>query len=247
MSGSHSQRPCWFLMKKTALDFMHCIFLGIICHLFMKILFAAYMFPGTGGNQSPKCCFEDLINSVQWPSHITRLPKNLGENQTLKKANEWRCILTIMPVLLWWSWRDVRDLVPNEDPPLPPNMQPPNSSQNCCAIYDTVLLLCVGVWILASCKISMAQVQVGQMFLSQYCLHCLQLGVHLTINHHASMHISAMRKQFGPVYSWWLFAFEHFNALEHVIKAQASDCGAMMTQIAVYQSEAAQDNVRLPL
>jgi len=31
------------------------------------------------------------------------------------------------------------------------------------------------------------------------------------------MHIADMIKMFGPVYSWWLFAFERFNGmLEHV-------------------------------
>jgi hypothetical protein len=68
----------WLPSTKTALDFMHNIFLGIIAHLFMQVLFAVHMFPGAGGNNSPKQRFEDLINSVRWPSHITRLPKNVS-------------------------------------------------------------------------------------------------------------------------------------------------------------------------
>lgn len=67
----------WFPSTKTALDFMHNIFLGLIAHFFMKVLFAAHMFPGTGGANSSQQRFEDLINSVRWPSHITRLPKNV--------------------------------------------------------------------------------------------------------------------------------------------------------------------------
>ncbi|KAG2361469.1 hypothetical protein BDR07DRAFT_1287195 [Suillus spraguei] len=57
----------------------------------------------------------------------------------------------------------------------------------------------------------MSQARLGQSFLSQYCLRCLDLKIHLMINHHASMHIADMIKMFGPVYSWWLFAFEHFK------------------------------------
>ncbi|KAG0702799.1 hypothetical protein DFH29DRAFT_1068931 [Suillus ampliporus] len=58
----------WFPSKKTALDFMHCVFLGIIAHLFMRVLFGGYMFSGVGGRNSPKQRFEALINSVN-PSH----------------------------------------------------------------------------------------------------------------------------------------------------------------------------------
>jgi hypothetical protein len=140
-------------------------------------------------------------------------------------------------------------------------------------------------------------------------MRCLELKIHLTINHHASMHIADMIKAFGPVYSWWLFAFERFNGmlervnhnghdggrmeltlmrhwvqthliyeytlalppdahaierqtLNEIIKNQAQQRGSMMTEIAVYRSEAAHgmfsstirhglinvsDNVRLPL
>lgn len=69
--------PDWLPVKKTALDFMHAVFLGIIMHLFMQVLFAAHMFSGLGGQDSAKQRFEDCINSICWPSHVTRLPKNV--------------------------------------------------------------------------------------------------------------------------------------------------------------------------
>jgi hypothetical protein len=67
----------WFPSTKTTLDFMHNIFLGLIAHFFTKVLFAAHMFPHAGGANSSQQHFEDLINNVRWPSHITRLPKNV--------------------------------------------------------------------------------------------------------------------------------------------------------------------------
>ncbi|KAG2092682.1 hypothetical protein BD769DRAFT_1631822 [Suillus cothurnatus] len=247
----------WLPSKKSALDFMHCIFLGIISHLFMCVLFGGYMLSGMGGVNSPKRRFEDIINAVRWPSHVTRLPKNLGENQSLKKADEWRCLLTITPVILWWSWRDANDEIPDTEPPLPPNIVAPDFSRNCCSLYKAILFLCTGA-------------RTGQSFLAHYCLECLQLHIPLTINHQASMHTADMIKKFGPVYAWWRFAFERFNGMlecvhhnghdggrieltllwnwiNRIIKVQAQDRGSMMTQIAVYQSEAAEDNVRLPL
>ncbi|KAG1718620.1 hypothetical protein EDB19DRAFT_1899167 [Suillus lakei] len=225
----------WLPSRKSALDFMHCIFLEIISHLFMCMLFGGYMLSGMGGVNSLKRHFEDIINAVRWPSHVTQLPKNLGENQSLKKADEW-C---------------------HTEPPLPPNTIAPDFSHNHCSLYKAILFLCTG-----ACT--------GQSFLAHYCLECLQLRIPLTINHQASMHTADMIKKFGPVYAWWLFTFERFNGMlervhhnghdggrieltllwnwiNHIIKVQAQDRGSMMMQIAVYQSEAAEDNVRLPL
>jgi hypothetical protein len=211
----------------------------------------------------------------------------LGENQSLKKADEWRRLLTITPVILWWAWRDANDEIPDTEPPLPPNTVAPDFSRNRRSLYQAILFLCTGVRILASRTISMAQARTGQSFLAHYCLECLQLRIPLTINHQASMHTADMIKKFGPVYAWWLFAFERFNGMlervhhnghdggrieltllrnwvqthliyeyllalpadthsferdqiNRIIKVQAQDRGSMMTQIAVYQSEAAE-------
>jgi len=69
--------PNWEPSSKMALDFMHNIFLGLIAHFFTQVLFAAHMFPGRGAQHSSKQQFETFINEFQWPSHITRLPKNV--------------------------------------------------------------------------------------------------------------------------------------------------------------------------
>ncbi|TFK47765.1 hypothetical protein OE88DRAFT_1647542 [Heliocybe sulcata] len=50
---------------------------GIISHLFTQILFKAYMFSSSGGSNSSKQCFKDLVNSVIWLSHVTCLLENL--------------------------------------------------------------------------------------------------------------------------------------------------------------------------
>ncbi|KAG1737090.1 uncharacterized protein EDB91DRAFT_1249737 [Suillus paluster] len=215
----------WLPSKKSVLDFMHCIFLGIISHLFMRILFGGHMLSGMGGNESPKHCFKDIVNAVKWPSHVTRLPKNLGENQSLKKADEWRRILKITPVILWWSWRDANDELPDSEPPLPPNTVAPDFLRNCRLLHQAILHLCMGVRILASHSISMAQAHTGQSFLAHYCLECLQLRIPLTINHQASMHTAAMIKKCGPVYGWWLFAFERFNGMLERVQHNGHDGG----------------------
>jgi hypothetical protein len=51
---------------------------GIVAFFFTHVLFAAHMFPGAGGDNSSKKRFENVVNSIRWPTHITRLPKNVS-------------------------------------------------------------------------------------------------------------------------------------------------------------------------
>ncbi|KAJ3512148.1 hypothetical protein NMY22_g15420 [Coprinellus aureogranulatus] len=206
--------PGWRPCKQAALDFMHCIFLGVVDWLYQRILFAAHMFPGDGGDNSPKQRFIAAMNSIQWPGHITRFPKNFGDNQNLKKADEWQHLLTITPVLLWLAWRTDQDTIPDTEPPVAPNE---NITTTHCrrplALYNVILLLCTAIRLLSTKTITMAQAMTGQAYFAQYCLGMLALGVLLSPNHHLAMHLVTMIKLFGLVYAWWLFPFERFNGM----------------------------------
>ncbi|EEB92189.1 hypothetical protein MPER_09337, partial [Moniliophthora perniciosa FA553] len=200
--------PGWRPGSQTALDFMHCVFLGVVAWLFTKILFAAHMFYGAGPYSGRKR-FEDAINSIKWPSHITRLPKNLGENQSLKKADEWRTLLTIAPVVLWLSWRnETNDEIPDTEPPVAPNeVIKTKHSRKRKSLYEVILMLCAGVRILSMRQISMR--------------------AELSINHHLAMHFGDMFKLYGPVYAWWLFAYERFNGMFEQVKLNGHGGGAI--------------------
>jgi len=67
--GSHLQRQLWILCTTFFLVWLHIFF--------TQVLFATHMFPGRGGQHSSKQWFETFINEFQWPSHITRLSKNV--------------------------------------------------------------------------------------------------------------------------------------------------------------------------
>ena len=152
----------------------------------------------------------------------------LGENQSLKKADEWRRLLAVIPVVLWWAWHDENDEIPLGEPPIPHNAKyNPAHSRNYRSLYSALLKLCAGVRILASRMISMAQARIGQDFLQQYCSALKLLGIHTTINHHLSMHYLKFIKLFGPVYGWWLFAFERFNGMLEKVKHNGHDGGRM--------------------
>jgi hypothetical protein len=209
----------------------------------------------------------------------------MGENQSLKKADEWCCLLTIMPVLLWYAWRDNNNMIPNSAPLVSPNeIIKTTHSRNQKQLYSAALLLCVRVCLLATHSILLAQARLGQDFIAQFCRACLALRILLVINHHLSMHFFDMIWRYGPVYAWWLFAFERFNGmlekvkhnghdsgkmevtlmrnwvqiqliyelllslpdsahekeramLECIIDTEGKQCGAMMTQIAIFRSE----------
>ncbi|KAF6762530.1 hypothetical protein DFP72DRAFT_987053 [Ephemerocybe angulata] len=251
--------PGWKPAKQTPLDFMHCVFLGIVTWLFGRILVGAHMFGGLGGDDSPKMRFEQSLNS-RWPSHITCLLKNLGHNQSVKKADEWRQLITVAPVILWMTWRDADNSIPDTEPQLAPNKKISTThTQKQCSLYEVILYLCAAVWMLSMKTISMAQAAVGQQYL-------------LSINHHLAMHFEPMIWLFGPVYAWWLFVYEHFNGMLEkvqthliyelflslpedaspyerellgcIIKAEGQ--GSMLHNITVFQSEESVNSVRLP-
>lgn len=154
--------------------------------------------------------------------------RQLGENQSLKKADEWRRLLVVTPVILWFSWKDDNGKIPDSEPPVSANENITTThSRNRKSLYDVILLLCVGVRKLSTKRISMAQANEGQSYLAFYCQRLLALGVELTINHHLSMHFASMIKLFGPVYSWWLFPFERFNGMLEKVNLNGHDGGRM--------------------
>ncbi|KAL0564444.1 hypothetical protein V5O48_017603 [Marasmius crinis-equi] len=255
----------WHPSKQTALDFMHCVFLGedlllwssrIVVWLFTRILFNGHMFYGAGPH-SGRQRFEDAVNSIKWPSHITRVPKNLGENQSLKKADEWRNLLTVTPVILWLSWRNLNNNnIPDTEPPVAPSeVIKAKHSRKRKSLYDIILMLCAGVQILSMRKISIHEARAGVAHISNYCRGLLLLGAELSINHHLAMHFLAMFKLFGPVYTWWLFAYKRFNdahpkelaAVQQIINTKRNNQqGSMMTELRIFQSQASTELISLP-
>lgn len=152
----------------------------------------------------------------------------MGENQSLKKADEWRHLLTIAPVLLWFVWRLQDDSIPDLEPQLSPNKKiNMTHSRSQKKLYSAVLLLCAGVRLLATWTITLCQAQMGQEFLAQFCHALLTLGVPLVINHHLSLHFFDMICLFRPIYAWWLFAFECFNGMMEKVKHNSHDGGQM--------------------
>ena len=90
-----------------------------------------------------------------------------------------------------------------------------------------MLLLCAGVRLVATRTITLRQAQMGQEFLAHFCRMLVTLHVSLVINHHRSLHFYDMIYLFGPIYAWWLFAFEWFNGMMEKVKHNGHDGGQM--------------------
>jgi hypothetical protein len=75
--GLHAQHISWCMLPMYAYTLPNAQ-LGLIAHFFVRVIFKSYMLSGAGGADSPKQRFENIINSIRWPSHVTRLPKNVS-------------------------------------------------------------------------------------------------------------------------------------------------------------------------
>jgi hypothetical protein len=133
---------------------------------------------------------------------------------TSKKADEWRRLVVILPVVLWFVWRDQLDRIPAGAPRVPSDAKTPPKFTRCRRmLYDLVLYLCVASSLLGTWVVTSDNVQRGQRFLRRFCEGLLHLHVHLHPNHHWAMHYEPIFRRFGPASAWWVYAYERFNGL----------------------------------
>ncbi|KAL7283633.1 hypothetical protein ACG7TL_003069 [Trametes sanguinea] len=218
-----NELPGWMPIQTNAIDFMHNIYLGIVKHEFDTVIIGGYLLDAASWR-----LFQDLVNSIQWPSGIGRLPKNLGENHSLQKADQWRCWCNIKPTILWLIWRDDNDKICSNAPLIPAQSNsPPTFRRSLREIYKCTLYSSTAERLLARKSITLEHVRRGQRYLRKYCVGLLELGVHLVINHHMAMHYEFVFPRFGPTYGWWLFGFERCNGDQEKVNHNGHDGGEM--------------------
>lgn len=186
-----------------------------------------------------------------WPSGIGRLPTNvssflltnsclfiticlqLGDDNSLPKADQWRRLSSIHPVVLWVCWKDQRSRIKKVAPTVPANAKTqPKFRRNLPAIYNLVLYLSVAERILASKAMSVNDVDRGQRYLQLYCQGLHKIGAHQTINNHLAMHYSLVFRRFSPAYATWLFGFERFNGVLENVNLNGHGGGEMEYSLA---------------
>ncbi|KZV89382.1 hypothetical protein EXIGLDRAFT_771823 [Exidia glandulosa HHB12029] len=221
--------PGWGPRSKQVLDFMHAFYLGNVSHFWSNIVVHGYLISNVGGASSPMRRFERFMNKIRWPGHIGRLPKNLGENQSLQKADQWRRLLTVLPVGLFVAWADENDEIPLGAPPVPPNAKRTVSfTRDLSQTYSSLLSLAVAGRILPSHAISVAQGRTGGDYYRSYCTSLLDLGIKLRPNNHWTTHVpEEVIARFGPIPGTWLFPFERYNGYLERVTLNGHDGGVM--------------------
>ncbi|KAG1849039.1 hypothetical protein F4604DRAFT_1935131 [Suillus subluteus] len=195
---------------------------------FTEFLVAGYLLDSSGWST-----FESTVNNIMWPSGIGRLPTNLSDDHSLPKADQWRRLSSILPVVLWVCWKDQRGRINKVAPNIPANAKTqPKFKRNLPAIYNLVLYLSVAERILASKAISVNDVDRGQRYLQLYCQGLHKIGAHQTINNHLAMHYSLVFRRFGPAYAMWLFGFERFNGVLENVNLNGHGGGEMEYSLA---------------
>lgn len=148
-----------------------------------------------------------------------------------KKADDWRRLSVVLPVALWFVWRNHLDQIPSGAPRIPPDAKnPPNFTRCRQQLYDIILYLCAAASLFGSRFISLVDVHRAQTFLQWYCQGLIRLKVHLHPNHHWGMHYEPIFKRFGPAYAWWVYAYERSNGLLQKVNLNNHD-GVMETTL----------------
>lgn len=84
--------------------------------------------------------------------------------------------------------------------------------------YDAVLNWCVAMRIWGSRSITVGEVRRANDCHMFACQAWTLMLCHLTPYFHILMHISVLIYFFGPIYAWWVFAYERFNGFLSKIK-----------------------------
>lgn len=84
----------------------------------MMTQMAAYHFPSAK--------FQTLLSSLWWPATISRVPSRILDGGTLK-ADQWRNLATVLPVLLYGAW-EVEGQIPDIEAPRPDETTKPGKA-----------------------------------------------------------------------------------------------------------------------
>ncbi|KAJ7302242.1 hypothetical protein DFH08DRAFT_978112 [Mycena albidolilacea] len=108
---SHGQSGQLASRSDEPVDLMHAIFLGIIKHLFREIL----QKNGMIDNEATKKP-EDFLSRLIWPVSVSRMPPSIARGSGSIKADQWRSLITVLFVGLFFAWQ-VDGEIPNVDAP----------------------------------------------------------------------------------------------------------------------------------
>ncbi|KAI0309523.1 hypothetical protein OF83DRAFT_1089012 [Amylostereum chailletii] len=98
--------PNWQGPVSLPLEPMHNFYLGVAADLHKTILLSGGMFVGTGkrGETPPSAILEACIQNLHIPASMGRLNPKIATGGGRPKADDWRNLMTVYPVVVAISW-----------------------------------------------------------------------------------------------------------------------------------------------
>ncbi|CDO76806.1 hypothetical protein BN946_scf185033.g3 [Trametes cinnabarina] len=240
--------PDWLPSRDSPPDFMHGGYLGEAKHVVQGILIKGGMFTKRSNTNRPLERFKSFLEDVWLPGTFRRVPINLLTGAA-GKADQWRILVTYLPVALYASW-NINGSIPDIEAPQPnarekaaaeqehiaglvnvrrhrnaltalqdgnidlddlDGMADDHADRNYVRHFEAVLERCVAMRICGSQSISVEEAWRAHECHMYACQAWARMLCHLTPYFHILMHLILWILRLGPVYAWWVFAYERFN------------------------------------
>ena len=173
------------VIRFCIVDPMHNLFLGTAKHMFKKIWIERGILDS---KRLPQ--IQMRVNSIKVPSTIGRIPCKIASNFAEFKADEWKNWTLI------FSLFSLRNELPQED-------------FKCWQVFVKACRL------LTRPSITSEEISQAHSLLIQFCRTVERLygKEAITPNMHLHCHLAECIRDFGPIYSFWLFSFERYNGM----------------------------------
>lgn len=178
--------PSFDIIRGVALDYMHCILLGVMKMLLNLWFDKAYRNESFYAGNLIKTV-DERLTAISPPHYITRTPRSLSQLSHFK-ASELKAFLLFYGVACMWQ------ILPDE-------------------YFQHFLLLVEGTYILLQDSISYTDLEKAANLMKHFCINVAALyGERFqTSNVHMLLHLKQKVKDLGPLWCNSCFYFEDFN------------------------------------
>lgn len=178
--------PYYDVIKVCIVDPMHNLLLGTAKHVLSVWISTGVI------EKSQLLDIQETVDRFNTPSDIGRIPAKIATGQGFSNftAEQWRNWTLI------YSLCALKEIIPKDH-------------------YDCWLLFVKATHILCRRQLTLSEVEEGDCLLMEFCevFERLYGKENYTINLHLHGHIRDCILDYGPVYSFWLFAFERLNGV----------------------------------
>lgn len=176
--------PYYHAISSCIIDPMHCLFLGIAKHCFKTWMLNGVL------QEDSLIVIQARVESFNCPAGIGRIPYKIASKVSGLKADQWK------NWTMFFSLYALKDILPYRD-------------YNCWLEFVKICTM------ICQRKIERSKLKVIDSMILKFCTNFQQLygKKFLTPNMHLLGHITDSMNDHGPVYAFWLYAFERLNGV----------------------------------